>query len=173
MPIAMQRTVYRSACPGTAPDFTALATSSETITLDDLNQVLLALQEHEDLIPNLKRVLKAIAEHDTYHAWKSSYQYEEFLYRLPPDLTFQTDAQRRLLETLFLVKDDVLRVRVNRSGSYIFITDGFWVPASIRVFPDIDESDLLIRRCRELGLMDWPTAVIDVASGCGHTGAAV
>lgn len=140
----------------------------ETITLDDLNQLQLFLQEHPDNAPQLRGLLREVAEHSSYVAWEAETQFESMLFRLHRSLAFATDPQRRMLESMLLVKDDVLRVKINLRGAQVFITDGLWVPASIRVFPFADESDLVLRACEDMGWAEWATCVVDPAAGCGH-----
>jgi hypothetical protein len=149
-------------------EIAAWADEVATITLDDLNQILLLLQEHPDQVEDLRNVLFEVARHDSYAAWELKHELEGRLFRLHRSLAFASDDQRRLLEALRLVERDVLRVKLNARESQIFLTDGLWVSPSIRVFPFIDESDLVMRACHEQGWIEWATCVIDPAAGCGH-----
>jgi methylase of polypeptide subunit release factors len=150
------------------PDFAVSAGHAETITLDELNQLLFWLQDRPERVAEVRDILREVGRQVSYRAWIDRYQYEGGLFRLDPDLAFATTERRYLLESLFLVKNDALRVKVNLCGDQAFITDGLWVDPSIRAFPFSDESDLVIRGCEESGLMGWATTVIDPATGCGH-----
>jgi hypothetical protein len=149
-------------------DLAAWADEIATITLDDLNQILLLLQENPDRAAELRAILLEVADHESYAAWEDKYEFHGKLFRLHRSLAFANDDQRRLLEGLRLVQKDVLRVKLHARGSGVFMTDGLWVSPSIRVFPFADESDLVMRACAEQGWMDWATCVIDPAVGCGH-----
>lgn len=161
-------TVELSIVQSSGADLTAFADEVATITLDDLNQILLLLQENPDRAEELRTILLEVARHESYSRWEDEYEFEGQLFRLHRSLAFANDDQRRLLEGLRLVHRDVLRVKLNARDSQVFITDGLWVSPSIRVFPFVDESDLVIRSCVEQGWMDWATCVIDPAVGCGH-----
>jgi hypothetical protein len=149
-------------------DFAVSPGHAETITLDDLNQLLLWFQDSPERISEVRQILKEIASHGTYATWKEQSQLEGDLFRLHPSLTFASTEQRYLLESLFLVKNDALRVKINLCEDQVFITDGLWVDPTIRTFSFADESDLVMRACEESGWMDWATCVIDPATGCGH-----
>ncbi len=146
----------------------AWADEVATITLDDLNQILLLLQENPGRAEELRAILLEVAGHESYGAWESKYEFHGKQFRLHRSLAFANDDQRRLLEGLRLVQKDVLRVKLNARDSQIYITDGLWVSPSIRVFPFADESDLVMKTCAERGWMDWATCVVDPAVGCGH-----
>jgi methylase of polypeptide subunit release factors len=150
-----------------AVDFAVSPAHAETITLDDLNQLLLWLQDHPSRAAELAELLGAITSDPSYAKWREVRQFEGDLFRLHDGLAFASDEKRYLLET-FLVKNDALRVKVNRRGEQVFITDGLWVDPSIRAFPFSDESDLILRACEEEGWSDWATCVIDPGTGCGH-----
>jgi hypothetical protein len=149
-------------------ELAAWADEVATITLDDLNQVLLLAQEHPEQANELRSVLLEVAEHDSYAEWEREHEFHGKLFRLHRSLAFASDDQRRLLEAFRLVERDVLRVKINVRDGRIFLTDGLWVSPSIRVFPFADESDLVIRACVEQGWMDWATCIVDPAVGCGH-----
>ncbi|HYV14395.1 MAG TPA: hypothetical protein VE972_00050 [Conexibacter sp.] len=146
-----------------------LPSSVPTITMDDLNQLQMLLQTEDGLVASLRKVLDEIVDHEAYSRWEMEPQFEGRLFRMPPGLIFVGDEQRRLLEKLRLVEDDVLRVKINRVGSQLFLTDGLWVSGEIRAMPFHDESDLLWSACERLGWRDWPTCVVDPATGCGHS----
>ncbi len=152
----------------TAADFAVSAGHAETITLDDLNQLLLWLQDNPREAAGLKEILSEIAAHPTYQEWGDEQQFEGDLFRLHHSLAFASDEKRWLLESKLLVKNDALRVKLNLCGDQVFLTDGLWVDPSIRTFPFSDESDLVVRACEETGWMGWATTVIDPATGCGH-----
>jgi methylase of polypeptide subunit release factors len=152
----------------TAADFAVSSGHAETITLDDLNQLLMWLQDNSEQAPLLRDVLREIASHPNYGEWEKEQQFEGDLFRLHHSLAFASDEKRWLLESKLLVKNDALRVKINLCGDQAFITDGLWVDPSIRAFPFSDESDLVARACEENGWMDWATCVIDPATGCGH-----
>jgi hypothetical protein len=141
---------------------------AEPITLDDLNQLLLWLQDSRDRAPELRSILAEIARHESYAAWIEERQFAGDLFRLHPSLAFASTDKRWLLESLLLVKNDALRVKINHFGEQVFLTDGLWIDPSIRAFPFSDESDLVMRACQESGWIDWATCVIDPATGCGH-----
>ncbi len=140
----------------------------ETITMDDLNQILLYLQEEPDARRLLRKVLLEVAHHQAYDAWIEHAEYQGLLFRLHRSLAFHSNEERRLLERLGLVESDALRVKLHARGDDVFMTDGLWVSSAIRVFPFIDESDLVMKACTTHGLTDWATCVIDPAVGCGH-----
>ena len=152
----------------TASDFAVSSGHAETITLDDLNQLLLWLQDHPGKAAELVGILREIAAHPTYREWQEEQQFEGDLFRLHHSLAFASDDKRWLLESKLLVKNDALRVKVNLCGDQVFITDGLWVAPSIRAFPFSDESDLVTRACEESDLMGWATCLVDPATGCGH-----
>lgn len=151
-----------------ADDFAVSSGHAETITLDDLHQLLLWLQEHPERVPEVRAILTEIAAHETYGQWLVERQFAGDLFRLHPSLAFASSKRRWLLESLLLIKNEALRVKINLRGDQVFITDGLWVDPSIRAFPFSDESDLVMRACEESGWMDWATCVIDPATGCGH-----
>lgn len=140
----------------------------ETITMDDLNQILMYLQEEPGAQRLLRRVLLEVGRHPSYAAWAEHAEYEGLMFRMDNSLAFESDRERRLLELLKLVESDALRVKLHVRGEQVFITDGLWVAPAIRVFPFIDESDLVLRTYKTAGLADWATCVIDPATGCGH-----
>jgi hypothetical protein len=156
------------AAPQAEPEYALSSGHAEPITLDDLNQVFMWLQDHPAVAGELAEILCQIASHPTYRQWSEGQQFEGDLFRLHDSLAFASDDKRFLLETMALVKNDALRVRVNLCGEQVFITDGLWIDPSIRAFPFSDESDLIVRACEEEDLMDWATTVIDPATGCGH-----
>jgi hypothetical protein len=140
------------------------------ITLDDLNQILLFLQEHPDRAPELRAVLMAVGTHETYKSWLEDQEYSGLLYRLDHVLAFENDSQRRLLELLRLVQADVLRAKIHVRDGRVFLTDGLWISPSIRVFAFADESDLVLEACcDQFDWGNWATCVIDPATGCGHS----
>lgn len=155
--------------PRSQPEYAVSSGHAEPITLDDLNQVLMWLQDHPDVAAELAGILRQIASHPTYEQWGEEQQFEGDLFRLHDSLAFASDDKRFLLETMALVKNDALRVRVNLCDDQVFITDGLWIDPSIRAFPFSDESTLVIRACEEDDLMGWATTVIDPATGCGHS----
>ncbi len=151
-----------------AADFAVSPGHAETITLDDLNQLLLWLQDFPERVAEVRDTLAEIARHPTYGAWGEERQFAGDLFRLHPSLAFASTHKRWLLESLLLVRNEALRVKVNLCEDQVFITDGLWVDPSIRAFPFSDESDLVMRACEESGLMDWATCIVDPATGCGH-----
>jgi hypothetical protein len=146
----------------------APASTAPTITLDELNQLALYLQSEPSTASALGGVLREVASEDAYASWARNGQFGGLLFRMPRGLVFANEKQRRLLERLLLVEDDVLRVKINVCGSRVFITDGLWVSGEFRVNSFSDESDLVMRTCAELGWHHWATCVIDPATGCGH-----
>lgn len=62
--------------------------------------------------------------------------------------------------------DGLARYRPTSIGDRYFLTDGPWSPGG--VFPFTDESELLLRHCRENQYYDYDE-IVDLASGCGHT----
>ncbi|MBA2676322.1 hypothetical protein [Ramlibacter sp.] len=105
--------------------------------------------------------LKAVCGSPAYRDWQSSpSQLRPF--KLPA--SFTVDA----LNTLGLVQDGALGVRVNLIGQSTVLTDGVWVDARIRVFPFADESEAILAYCRRRGLVHWADTVIDLATGSGH-----
>jgi methylase of polypeptide subunit release factors len=152
----------------TASDFAVSSGHAETITLDDLNQLLLWLQDNPEKAGGLKEILSQIAAHPNYREWGREQQFEGDLFRLHHSLAFASDEKRWLLESKLLVKNDALRVKLNLCGDQVFMTDGLWIDPSIRAFPFSDESDLVVRACEESGWMGWATCVVDPATGCGH-----
>ncbi len=140
----------------------------ETITMDDLNQILMYLQEEPDEKALLRRMLLEVGRHPSYASWAEHAEYEGLMFRMHNSLAFGSDRERRLLELLKLVESDALRVKLHIRGEQVFITDGLWVGPAIRVFPFIDESDLVRMTYKAAGLADWATCVIDPATGCGH-----
>jgi methylase of polypeptide subunit release factors len=156
------------AAPRAEPEYAVSSAHAEPITLDDLNQMQMWLQDNRAVAGELARILHQIASHPTYRRWSEDQQFEGDLFRLHDSLAFASDQKRFLLETIALVKNDALRVRVNLRGRQVFITDGLWIDPSIRAFPFSDESDLVVRTCEEEDLMGWATTVIDPATGCGH-----
>jgi hypothetical protein len=135
--------------------------------MDDLNQILLYMQEQPESRAMLRGILLEVARHETYRTWMETAEYHGLLFRLHRSLAFTSDEERRLLELLKLVEADALRVKLHARGENVFLTDGLWVSSAIRVFPFIDESDLVLRACSERGLTDWATCAIDPAVGCG------
>jgi hypothetical protein len=148
--------------------FAVSPSHAEPITLDDLNQLLLWLQDSPERVPELRSILAEIARHESYAAWIEERQFAGDLFQLHPSLAFASRKKRWLLESLLLVKNDALRVKINSCDDQVFLTDGLWIDPSIRAFPFSDESDLVMRACQESGWMDWATCVIDPATGCGH-----
>lgn len=151
-----------------AANATARPDEVAPITLDDLNQILLFLQEHPERAREVRAVLTAVAGHASYADWHDRYEFRDLMYRLDNVLAFENDSQRRLLEMLRLVQADVLRVKLHLRDGHVFMTDGLWISSSIRVFPFVDESDLVLRACGAKNWTNWATCVIDPATGCGH-----
>ncbi len=149
-------------------DLVAWADEVATITLDDLNQILLLLQENPERAEELRAILLEVARHESYAAWENKHEFDGKLFRLHRSLAFANDDQRRLLEGLRLVQKDILRVKLNARDSQVYVTDGLWVSSSIRVFPFADESDLVMKACVEQGWMNWASCIVDPAVGCGH-----
>lgn len=140
-----------------------------TVQTDILNQIAMELRSDETLSVRLRVLLEKLCKLPEYAEWLGEGQYAGQRFRLPRSFIPPVTSDRRLLESLRLVVDDVLQVKLNRldNGS-IFMTDGLFVPAAYRVFPDSDESNCLIRKLTAKNWLDWTTAVIDPATGCGH-----
>jgi len=139
------------------------------IAMDALNQISLMLRSDRVLTSRLRQVLASICQLPEYHEWEESLQYSGRRFRLPRRFISSTVGERRLLEALRFVIDDALEVKLNYlDDEFIFVTDGLFVPADFRVFPWHDESDVLMATLARASWTDWPTVVIDPATGCGH-----
>lgn len=139
------------------------------IAMDALNQIALILRSDQSLVDRLRPLLSRICALPEYTEWQEKGQYDGRRFRLPSRFISPATAERRFLESLRLVIDDVLEVKLNLvNEGLVFMTDGLFVPADFRVFPWRDESDTLMRKLREERWQGWPTAVIDPATGCGH-----
>ena len=140
-----------------------------TVQTDVLNQIAMVLRSDETLSARLRVLLHKLCNLPEYAEWVNVKQYAGQRFRLPRNFISPVTVDRRLLESLRLVVDDVLQVKLNCvDNGLIFMTDGLFVPAAYRVFPDNDESDCLMRALTEENWLDWATAVIDPATGCGH-----
>jgi hypothetical protein len=140
-----------------------------TILTDVMSQIALMLRSDQTLSSRLRTLLQQLCGLPEYAQWLETEQYDGRRFRLPHRFISGATAERRLLESLRLVVNDMLEVKLNclENGS-IFVTDGLFVPADYRVFPFSDESDHLINKLAKENWLDWPTAVIDPATGCGH-----
>jgi hypothetical protein len=140
-----------------------------TIPMDVLNQIALIIRNDRGQAMRLRNLLIELSSLPTYRKWLDEGQFAGRGFRLPRDFISAETSERRLLESVRLVVDDILQVKIHYvDGRFVFITDGLFVPADFRVSPWSDESDRLIEACRRLGWSDWPTVVIDLAMGCGH-----
>lgn len=141
-----------------------------TVQTDVLNQIAMALRTDETLSVRLRALLTKLHSLPEYTEWQNEGQYGGQRFRLPRRFISPTTGDRRLLESLRLVLDDILQVKLNRvENGPIFMTDGLFVPAAYRVFPDSDESSCLLRKLAEEKWLGWATTVIDPATGCGHS----
>jgi len=140
-----------------------------TILTDVMNQIALILRSDQALRTRLRTILTQICDLPEYAKWQDTEQYDGRRFRLPHRFISAATSDRRLLESLRLVVNDMLEVKLNclDNGS-VYMTDGLFVPADYRVFPFSDESDHLIRKLTTAGWLNWATAVIDPATGCGH-----
>ena len=106
--------------------------------------------------------LRTVAGLPSYEAWHAgTAQRQPFI----PEL--ETLAVTNLTHT-GLVADGKLLVRVNTSTGAVFVTDGVWWDANTRVFPFIDETQMMIALTRRLGWEADLVSVLDLAGGCGH-----
>lgn len=139
------------------------------IMTDTLNQIAMTLRSDESTSARLRTLFQGICKLPEYAAWEEVGQYSGLRFRVPRRFISSAIGDRRLLESFRLVVDDMLEVKVNclDDGS-IFLTDGLFAPADYRVFPFIDESNHLIRKVTQQNWLNWPTVVIDPATGCGH-----
>lgn len=139
------------------------------IMTDVLNQIAMRLRSDQMLSVRLRTLFMDICGLREYADWQEIGQYSGQRFRLPRRFISSATGDRRLLESLRLVVDDMLEVKLNCvDDSLVFLTDGLFVPADYRVFPFIDESDHLIQRVAQENWLGWPTMVIDPATGCGH-----
>ncbi|WP_224243170.1 class I SAM-dependent methyltransferase [Hyalangium gracile] len=123
-----------------------------------LNLLWLDVSQNPDLLAQLRKELDGLFQSSRYQRWLKEDSRTPF-----------TVSGLQALEQVGLLVDGRLQVKVNRIGDRLFITDGAWVSHLMRVFPDPDESLLLLDTVRQRGLRDWASWVIDPAAGCGHT----
>lgn len=133
------------------------------LSVEDLNLLWLKLSGEQGIVSRLHADLETLWGRSSYQTWWSSEP------RKPFSLADDQSGKLETLEETGLARDGVLRVKVNRIGERVFITDGAWVPHALRVFPDPDEAFALLAEVRERGLDTWAEWVIDPAAGCGHT----
>lgn len=120
------------------------------------------LLKNPSLRSQLHQHLLNLISEPAYRAWHDGMAQAQ-PYPLP------SGCNRDLLEATGLCVDGKLQARVNLHGGLVFLTDGVWVPADVRVFPYHDESATLIEHLQKLQLSSWGNCVIDLAGGCGHT----
>jgi hypothetical protein len=147
-----------------------IAGAGAFVQIDTLNQISLLCRRRPELRDSLRAVLEALSDLPAYTEWLSANQFSGKPFQIPRSFAPPDPEQRRLLEQLGFVTDNVLWVMVNRDAptGRLFLTDGLFVPAEIRVFPFADESDRIREQYTALGWHDWADTVIDVAVGCGH-----
>lgn len=140
------------------------------VQLDTINQISLLCRRRLELRDALRAVLAALYDLAEYREWHETGQFAGGPFQLPRSFAPRDSEHRRLLEQLGLVDDNVLWVVINRDDSTgrLFVTDGLFVPAEIRVFPFMDESDRICERYAALGWQAWADTVVDPAVGCGH-----
>jgi hypothetical protein len=107
--------------------------------------------------------LENLVTHADYQQFIDNEDQPEFACPAPPDL-----AERGVLAELGLISPQGLLCKVNLHFGRLFLTDGLWVPGSVRVFPFVDESTHVVRYVRESHLDEWADLIVDPASGCGH-----
>lgn len=76
------------------------------------------------------------------------------------------DGGGEILRRVGLLAGDRLSVKLNLHRGCILLTDGLWAPGAVRVFPFIDESELLLTWAEALGLLG-AGFLIDPATGAG------
>jgi hypothetical protein len=139
------------------------------VSMDVLNQIALIIRSDQGKAIRLRNLLIELAALPEYKIWLEQDEFNGRRFRLPRDFISADVRERRLLESMRLVVDDTLQVKINHIGDrLVFLTDGLFVPGDFRVFPWRDESDKIIDEFTELGWVGWPTVVIDPAVGCGH-----
>src|SRR5260370_3275945 len=116
------------------------------ILTDVLNEMQLTLRKDPALRVRLRTLLADLYSLNEYADWEKEGQYSGHRFRLPRRFISHSVSDRRLLESLRLVVDDMLEVKINliKNGP-IFITDGLFVPPDYRAFPFLDESYHLLR----------------------------
>lgn len=137
---------------------------NDAMTTERLNVLWLDLAKSRDAAQELREALIEVADSQAYRTWVASEPRIPFMLAAGP-----LSRASKVLERADLVTGPILRIKINRIGERVFITDGAWVSHLLRVFPDPDEALLLIDFARERGYEDWADWVIDPAAGCGHT----
>ena len=140
-----------------------------TLPMDILSQLATILQSDTTSTARTRSVLMDLYALQEYQDWLDEEQFDGRRFRIPLGFTFDDPRLRRHLESIRLVSDNILDVRINVSDGLVFITDGLFVPADFRVPPWTDESDHIVARTRHLGWDKWADAVVDLAVGCGIT----
>jgi hypothetical protein len=140
-----------------------------TLPVDTLDQIGTILRSDRAQAARLRTLLLELADLPEYKHWLEEAQFLGRRFRLPRDFISGSARERRLLESMRLVVDDILDVKINTSPEgLVFITDGLFVPGEFRVFPWRDESDRIIERIESLRWSSWATVVVDPSIGCGH-----
>ncbi len=136
-----------------------------TATIIDADAIVvlgLRLAGDAALASEVATELRALCRSRNYLEWASG------LGQAQPFELVDDEYDVRALRAAGLIEQNRLLVKVNLFRGRVFITDGAWIDAGIRVFPFSDESEALIRHVRSAGLHEWADWVVDLATGCGH-----
>lgn len=131
--------------------------------------------ELEATTGEIREFLTAIYEHEEYQAFLSQGQFEltdegPARFRVPPEIIGRHGTAFRLLSNprCGLVRSSgILEVKVNRYFDAVHVTDGYWTPASVRVFSTTDESIQICNYIRSKSLDRSHSILIDPACGSG------
>jgi hypothetical protein len=129
-------------------------------TLRDLQKLASALQHDAELVFRLRDELNRIEASESYRSWQRTVEPTGAPWRAP-----RTDFD--LVRKIGLLNGDDFVVKVNRHRAGVLLTDGLWAKGDVRVFPFVDESELLLRHAQTLDLLDWSDTLIDPATGAG------
>jgi hypothetical protein len=131
---------------------------------EQLNLLWLECSQDAGFLSELRGCLDSLYRSSGYQHWLKQDCRAPF--SLSPD---EGKPESKWLERAGLLQAGQLLVKLNRIGEKLFMTDGAWVSHVLRVFPDPDESLLLIAHAEKRGLHEWARWLIDPAAGCGHT----
>lgn len=128
---------------------------------DQIFLITTAIQANHVLRDEVIGELRELVETSAYTEWAAG-----LAQRHPFDV--ESAFRKKALVAQGLVADKKLRLRINRVGDAILLTDGVWVDPRLRVFPFADESSAINRYCERRALFAGVDAAIDLATGSGN-----
>lgn len=143
------------------------------IEIDQLFSLSNTLLKDSYRVESLRTYLEAIYDSASYQEWLEDDQYLGFRSikgkpKEPPEAEIAAPGGKRLIADHRLSSGGRLTVKVDRHKDRIHLTDGFFTPPTVRVFPTCDESEIVCKYIENNLEIEENGMLIDPACGCGH-----